>query len=431
MLALCTAAVLGCGGSATCPALSIDMQSLAAQASAIDVDIYDASVSCDNNDVSARPPSPLVSRHLDGHSGTQLELPAGHYVVVLHAFDANGVFIGSGCQSEIFTPGQHACVSIDLSPPTIQSITPDGDLGTGGTGGNGGGGGTTGGPDMGRPFETQTSGVTTPLYQPWAAGNGIVYAVGASGVILKTTDSGVTWTKQNSGTTQDLEAIWGTSATNVYIAGTRGTILHTTNGTSWSSMNQGTNDFWDVWGVNATDIYVTGTKGVYHSTGGAFSSLTTPAGAVYIGGAWGSAANDVYLFGENGLIEHGGAVGGFTKQTSNTTDNFNYGWGNGNDVWIPTRDSGDTSSRLMYSSDHGTTWTTQIMPTAAELWAVWSLPSTGETFLVGTNIQETTDHGTTWTTLPSPPATLFGVSGDPATGEIWTVGFNGLIMHRP
>ena len=420
------AAFAGCGGAADCPSLSIDMQSLVAQASAIDVDVYDATAACDGNDIAADAPAPVVSRHIDGNGGTTLQLPAGSYVVVLHAFDAGGAFIGSACQADDFTPGQHACVSVALSTPEVNGS----DFGDGGSDGSDGGGPTVVADMAMRPWVAQKSGVEsamTPLYQPWAAGNGVVYVVGASGTILKTTDGGNTWTKQTSGTSNDLEAVWGTSATNVYIAGTKGTILHTTNGTSWTSMNQGTNDFWDVWGSSATDVYVVGAKGAYHSTGGAFSSMTQPAGSVTIGCAWGTGPTDIYLFGDNGLIEHGGFSGGFTKQTSNSTDYLNYGWGVGNDVWIPTRDQGDTSSSLLYSNDHGATWTSQ-MKVAAELWAVWSLP-TGETFLVGASIQESTDHGATWTTLATPTATLFGISGDPATRELWTVGFNGLIMY--
>src|ERR1700749_4037750 len=92
-LSLLCAAVAGCGGGADCPALSVDMQSLAAQASAIDVDVYDATASCNGNDIAAGAPAPVVSRHVEGNGGTTLQLPAGNYVVVLHAFDAGGAFI--------------------------------------------------------------------------------------------------------------------------------------------------------------------------------------------------------------------------------------------------------------------------------------------------------------------------------------------------
>jgi hypothetical protein len=140
---LLSAAVAGCGGGGDCPALTLEMQSLAAQATAMDINVYDASTSCAGNDVAAGAPAPLLNRHVDGHDGTTLELPAGHYVVVLHAFDAAGAFIGSACQAELFTPGQRACVSITLSTPMIDGDggIPDLAIGVGGSGGSGGGSG--------------------------------------------------------------------------------------------------------------------------------------------------------------------------------------------------------------------------------------------------------------------------------------------------
>ncbi|HEY2743361.1 MAG TPA: YCF48-related protein [Polyangia bacterium] len=424
------AALAGCGGGGDCPALSIDMQSLAAQASAVDVDVYDASASCDGNDLAGGAPAPVVSRHIEGNSGTTLELPAGNYVVVLHAFDASGAFIGSACQADVFTPGQHACVSVALSTPAIDDRG-FGDLGTGGGGGGGSGGGG-GAVDMAAtPFVAQTSGVTTVLYQPWAAGNGIVYIAGASGTILKTTDSGTTWTKQSTGTTYDLEAVWGVSDQNVWAVGLHGTVLHTTNGGSaWSSIGSGTNDLYDVWGTSASDIYVVGAKGAMHSsTGTSFASMAQPAGAVSIGCVWGSGVGDVYLFGGNGLVEHGSSSAGFVKETIGTTDYLNYGWGTANDAWVPSMNSNQTSSSLWHSADHGATWTSQLT-TASQLWAVWSTPA-GDAILVGTTIQESTDHGATWATVGMPAQILQGVGGDAATGEVWAAGFNGLIMYRP
>ena len=119
--AMLSCVLAGCGGGGDCPALSIDMQSLAAKAARVDLEIFDAAqnASCSGNDVAADAPAPLVTRSLDGHAGTTLQLPAGHYIVVMHAFDASGSFIGSACEAEVFTPGQRACVSVALSTPMI------------------------------------------------------------------------------------------------------------------------------------------------------------------------------------------------------------------------------------------------------------------------------------------------------------------------
>jgi len=436
VVVLTSAAVLGCGGGDGCPALSLDMQSLAAQAAAIDVDVYDANAACDGNDIAAGAPDPIVSRHLDGNAGTTLQLPAGNYVVVLHAFDAGGTFIGSACQADVFTPGQRACVSVALSAPAIDTLGV-GDMGGGGTGGAGGGGtGGTGGGGGLPPFVTQTSGVTTTLYQAWAAGNGVVYAVGVhdttGGVILKTTDSGTTWKRLNAGTTQDLEAVWGVDAMNVWAVGLRGTILRTTNGgTSWTNVGTGQTPYYDIWGTSANDVYVSGDSGVlvHSTTGSSFSQVSTTFGnSNPINCVWGTSASDVYLFGGSGTIMHGSASVGFDKQTSGTTDYLQYGWGSSTDVWIPSMNSTGSSSTLWHSTDHGATWTAQLT-TATELWAVWSTPD-ADAFVVGSVIEESTDHGATWNVVATAPQILQGVGGDPATGEVWSVGYGGLIMYR-
>ena len=157
---------------------------------------------------------------------------------MLHAFDASGAFIGSACQAGGVHAGPARLRQRRADLAVDRRARGDGDLGSGGNGGGGGGGG---GRDMGRaPFVTQTSGVTTTLYQPWAAGNGVVYIVGAGGVILKTTDSGATWNKQNERHDAGPRGGVGRRADRTSASpALRGTILHTTNGgTSWSNMSQ-------------------------------------------------------------------------------------------------------------------------------------------------------------------------------------------------
>ncbi|MDB4966308.1 MAG: hypothetical protein JWN44_1997 [Myxococcales bacterium] len=443
-LAIVLSALPGCGGASDCPALTLNMQSLAAQASAVDILVYDSTSRCGGNDVAAGAAAPVVSRHLDGHAGTTLQLPSGQYVVVMHAFDAGGAFIGSACQAELFTPGQRACVSVALSTPMLD---PDGgvaDLATGGGGGGGagaaggGGGGGGGGAANGdmavTPFTVQSSGVTTSLYQAWSAGNGVVYVVGAAGVILKTTNGGTTWTKQTSGTASDLEAVWGSSATDVTIAGFKGTVLHTTNGgTSWTLVSVGvTTNLFDIWGAGAGDIYITGDRGVVlHGNGTSFSAVGTSAGMTPVNCVWGSSASEVFLFGGAGLVMEGTAAGGFSKTLSPTGDYFNYGWGTpgGVDIWIPSMNSAGTSSTLWHSANHGGSFQSQLT-TASPLWAVWANDA-GDAFVVGDQILESTDHGATWNSAGPTPALLYGIGGDAAGTAVWTVGVNGTILHRP
>jgi hypothetical protein len=418
------------------------MGRLAGRASAIEFAVYNASASCDGNDIAANAGAPLVSRRVDGNGGTTLQLPAGDYLIVVHAFDPSGALIGSACQADLFTPGQKACLDIALSQPLYDGDggargddlgVLDGGGGSGG-GGTGGGGGNSGVVDMATPpFVAQSSGVSTDLYQAWSPGGGVAFVVGAAGVILKTTDHGANWTKLSSGTSENVESVWGSSASDVYAVGVRGLILHSTNGgTSWTSAGTGMTSFWDVWGASAGDVYIVGDRGtVLHGSGSSFSSVTTPAGLTTIWCVWGASAGDVYLYGNGGLALHGSAANGFGKLTSPTSDAFYYGWGGSasGDVWAPSINASNTSSTLWHSTDHGVSWQPQLT-VGTQLWAVWSWPD-GHALLVGNDIQETIDHGAHWSSAGTPPALLYGVGGDPAGSDVWAVGAGGLILHRP
>jgi photosystem II stability/assembly factor-like uncharacterized protein len=428
-------ALSGCGGSGgDCPALSLDMQSLAAQAARVDLEVFDSGAVCDGNDVGADAPSPVVTRSLDGHAGTTLQLPAGHYVVVMHAFDASGAFIGSACEAEVFTPGQHACVSVALSTPMIDGDggIPDLALGGGGNGGGGGGGSGGGGGDMGPGvFTTQSSGVTTDLYEAWSAGGGVVYVVGAAGVLLKTSDAGATWTKQTTNTTHDLEGVWGASANDVWAVGLKGTVLHTTDGTTWNAVSVTTADVGDVWGASGTDVYVVGSGGlIKHYNGSSWSSVNASTGPTNLYCVWGASGADVYIFGANGLGLSGSAANGFNKLASPTSDGMYYGWGSAGagDIWVPSNNSTFTSAHLWHSSDRGQSWQSQLM--APALGAVW-VSASGHAYVVGYQIWDTIDGGATWNTAGGSPAPLYGIGGDTNGTAVWAVGQAGTILHRP
>ena len=92
---------------------------------------------------------------------------------------------------------------------------------------------------VGNPFgspvwKDQASGVATCLYAVAAVDSTTAYAVGASGVILKTTDSGQSWAAMSSGTTKNLYTVTVFDSTHIWAAGKDGTVLFC-NGTTWSS----------------------------------------------------------------------------------------------------------------------------------------------------------------------------------------------------
>lgn len=112
----------------------------------------------------------------------------------------------------------------------------------------------------------QTSGTGADLRSVcFASGASTGYAVGNSGVILKTVDGGLNWTRQSSGTKNALLSVhFPVDASTGYASGWSGTILKTTDGgVNWASLASGTsNGLWSVhFPVDATTGYVTGDTG--------------------------------------------------------------------------------------------------------------------------------------------------------------------------
>jgi photosystem II stability/assembly factor-like uncharacterized protein len=68
-------------------------------------------------------------------------------------------------------------------------------------------------------IESSGLGVSTNLYGIWGTGN-VIYAVGASGTILKYDGTnGTNWSKETSPVSSDLYCVGGTDENNVYIFG--------------------------------------------------------------------------------------------------------------------------------------------------------------------------------------------------------------------
>jgi hypothetical protein len=82
-----------------------------------------------------------------------------------------------------------------------------------------------------------TSGTTNNLYGVWGADAYNVFAVGATGTILRW--NGTAWAPLTSGTTLRLYAVSGSAANNVFAVGEIGTALRW-NGSTWSPTTTGT-----------------------------------------------------------------------------------------------------------------------------------------------------------------------------------------------
>jgi photosystem II stability/assembly factor-like uncharacterized protein len=107
-----------------------------------------------------------------------------------------------------------------------------------------------------------TSGTTKALYGVRFLDANLGFAVGDTGVILKTTNGGSSWSTQTSGTTQNLRAIYFIDSAIGYAVGHNGTILGTSNGgTSWSVQPSGTTQ-------NLSGLWFSGATGFAVGNGG-------------------------------------------------------------------------------------------------------------------------------------------------------------------
>lgn len=100
------------------------------------------------------------------------------------------------------------------------------------------------------------------------------FAVGASGLIVATSNGGIGWTKQTSPTTASLNDVFFLNASEGWAVGNSGVILHTTNGGSdWSIEGSGltTNMLRAVQFTSSTNGYILGNNGTllkYNQTTG-------------------------------------------------------------------------------------------------------------------------------------------------------------------
>lgn len=72
----------------------------------------------------------------------------------------------------------------------------------------------------------KSTGVAADLYGVWVSSLSEIYAVGAGGTLVRSTDASKTWTPVPLGVTRSLFGVWGSGTSDIYIVGERGTILH-------------------------------------------------------------------------------------------------------------------------------------------------------------------------------------------------------------
>lgn len=144
----------------------------------------------------------------------------------------------------------------------------------------------------------------TPILRAvWVHSSGEAFAVGDRGAILYF--NGLSWTSMSNGTFDYFDGVWGSSPEDVFVSG--GGVVSHYNGTSWTPMKCTGCSLRGVWGSAANDLFSLGSQSIYHYDGSSWKPCTYP----YTGNPWdfwlglsGSSSSNVYAVGNCGHILH-------------------------------------------------------------------------------------------------------------------------------
>ena len=232
-------------------------------------------------------------------------------------------------------------------------------------------------------------------------------AVGANGMIMRTTNGGSTWTSQTSGTGEWLQAVSFSDNNNGVAVGGNGVILKTTNGgANWALQTSGTAN--TLYSVSFSDA----NKGTAVGWGSGLILRTTDGGTT-----WGAQSTDyqstlygVSFFdankgvatGEDGYLlttTNGGTT--WTSQAIPSTGRFTpVDFVDANTVYAAT------SGSIYKSTNGGSTWALKFS-LSAEINGLFFLDANngvavGGAMMDGPVVYSTSDGGTSWTQQTTP-----------------------------
>ncbi len=215
-----------------------------------------------------------------------------------------------------------------------------------------------------------------------------------------------TWYEQTAtGVTGQLYGISSPDINNVWACGAGGKVIRTTNGGTWAaaSGNLAASDLYAIWAFDANTALVTNSPSatnVFRTTNGGtnWTQVFTQAGGFI---------NAFYFKDANNGIMQGDAAGGRWSLWRTTNGGVNWdstgmnipsteaGWtgslqGVGDVVWF-----GTNATKVYKSTNFGTTWTSS--PTTGEVngYSIW-FNDANNGFVGGTTMQKTTNGGTNW-----------------------------------
>ncbi len=308
----------------------------------------------------------------------------------------------------------------------------------------------------GSSFAAEQTGPQDRLTAAFGPAPQTVFAIGDNGAIYTTSNDGATWAKlaipAASGTTATLTGVWGASATDVYAVGASGTIVHSTNGTTFtkyagSNAPPASTSFNDVWGSAALGVFAVGTDGaypnltrvVYRTTdqGATWAPVTitgftggTPAGtnALFTTFALGS---DVWVAGDSGNVYHSTDGTTFTQQNTGVTNLGVLRMRGISGLVIATL--GNDPGSYISSTNSGVTWmspTTGVWGSQGYQIAITPDESAIYMFMTSSPPQVSYDKLATWpalTTVMNPNVVRGGFAF--AGNDVFVVGDTGIIHY--
>lgn len=285
----------------------------------------------------------------------------------------------------------------------------------------------------GAQWTPQTSGTTSLLYSVSAVDNNVVWACGAAGTVVRTTDGGATWTNVSAApVTGDLYNVFAIDVSNALVtnSGASATVWKTTNGgATWDQVFVQSGGF-----INVIEIGAGGTGFMEGDPVGGRWSLwkTTDSGTswdstgMYLPQAGSEAGwnNSVYMtgtsswFGTSNSRIYNSVNGGLTWTAQSTSQANSYsvffsglvGLAGGTDGMKTTNGGLNWSAQTITGSGN-------INGIAASLSTFWAIR--------GTNVYKSTDDGATWTTDYTATGALSDLAIARSGNRLWAVGATG------
>jgi hypothetical protein len=268
-------------------------------------------------------------------------------------------------------------------------------------------------------LETHPAG-TTKLHGVFARTNDDVFAVGASGTILRR--QGGTWSAMSSPTTADLRAVWAASATAAWAVGSAGTVLRW-DGSTWAAAGPTTSVTLNaVWGTSANDVWVVGGASAFRWNGSTWTPYGLSGTAML--DVHGTSASDAWVASEGGYIKRWNGTAWSTSTGVGVMDLFAVRAISASNVWITTGVPGKRAR-----SWNGSTWTDRdVGATLVRLWDNGASDLWGVSATSPGKVAHWT--GSAWT-LATPTGVTLPLRGVSGSGTyLWVVGDGGTIVHR-